>query len=356
MQSIRYLLWFLHAPQSIDQDDYRFYLFLNIAYIFAFIAHVIALVPLYFMLDNPVSFVSETVCVAADLFCLVLVRKGWLNVSLVLFFTAISAHTTIAIIIFGGASSLSMYYITMLAMSFLSRWKLRYKVFMAFVMTGFASGLNIYSFYFSPVTEITMVQHIFWSCSNIIVNCFAIGYGVYYFSYIADSAEQKLMYEANHDLLTGVLNRNAIMKVLLTCIVRGQTRTVAVIMGDIDHFKNINDTYGHLVGDEVLKDVSRTLGISLRDADALGRFGGEEFIIVLPGCHLSAALGVAERIRRLVDASPVSTSAGIINLTMSFGVSYIQNGREEDTEGLLKTVDKALYLAKNNGRNRVEFA
>jgi len=276
--------------------------------------------------------------------------------SLGLFLLAVTVHTSLVIVVFGSNASLVMFYITMLALTFFSRWKLKIKIAIGSILTALAVGLTINSIYSAPLTEVTRSQVVFWNCANIIVNFFAAGYGIYYFSFIVDSTEQELKFEADHDVLTGVLNRNAIMKVLASGIVTGQTGTVAVIMCDIDHFKQINDTYGHLVGDEVLRNVAGVLGISLREADALGRYGGEEFIIVLPGCHLSAALGVAERIRRMVESTAIITDADRINVTMSFGVTCLQNGSEDDAERFLKAADMALYCAKNNGRNRVEYA
>ena len=169
-----------------------------------------------------------------------------------------------------------------------------------------------------------------------------------------DVSEQKLRYQAEHDLLTGVLNRNAIVKVLVSSIARSQNNHVAAIMGDIDHFKRINDTYGHLAGDDVLKGVTRMLGESLREGDALGRFGGEEFIMVLPGCQMNAAIRVAERIRSMLNDTPIPTCEGYIGVTMSFGVAVMQQGRDNDGEALIKRADQALYRAKNGGRNRVE--
>ena len=223
------------------------------------------------------------------------------------------------------------------------------------VLAGFALCLTTYSLYHPSLIEVTPLQLVFWNSGNVLVNCFAMGYGVYYFSFLVDTAEEKLRYQAEHDILTGILNRNAIVKVLVSNIARAQNYSIAAIMGDIDYFKKINDTYGHLVGDEVLINVSQILSSSLREGDAVGRFGGEEFIMVLPGCNMSVAVRVAERVRALIAASSISTETGEIHVTMSFGVAVMQEGRGEDGEELLKRADEALYRAKNNGRNRVEY-
>lgn len=347
--------WFMRTPSSLRAEDYRFYFFMSLMYILAVLLHTVLLFPLYFMLDNRITFVSDALCIPVDILCFILLRMGRINVSLLLFVTAISAHTSLAIIVFGGSSSLSMFFISMYALVFFSHWKMLYKILSGIVILFITVGLSIYTLYAEPLTPLGQVQMVYWNCSNIILNFFIVGYGIYYFSLIVNSTEKKLKYDAEHDVLTGVLNRNAIMRVLISNIVRRQTGMVSVVMCDIDHFKVVNDTYGHLTGDEVLKSISRIIGTGLRDVDSLGRFGGEEFIIVLPGCQLSSALGVAERIRRLIESATISTASGDLKITVSLGVSTLWSGKEEDAGRLIESADIALYKAKNAGRNRVEY-
>ena len=129
---------------------------------------------------------------------------------------------------------------------------------------------------------------------------------------------------------------------------------MTLIMIDIDHFKNINDTHGHLVGDKVLTEVARRLSAAVRDFDSLGRYGGEEFLVVLKGTPLSTALTVAERVRTHIAAGPISLHGLKVNVTISIGVSVIQPG--DSIEEFIKRADKALYKAKSAGRNRVSSA
>ncbi|HOO72266.1 MAG TPA: GGDEF domain-containing protein [Spirochaetota bacterium] len=353
---MNYKQWIQKAPQSLKREEYRFYIFMNYAYIFALLVHILVLVPLYFMLTSPVAFVTDIVCVAIDIVAIIMIRRGAMKLSYFLFVSAVTVHTTVSIIFFGAGSFLPLYYITLLGLTFFSPWSLLRKMIAGLVFVGLAVGLTGYSVFYPPISEITKIQFLFWSCGNITVNSFGLAYGIYYFSFIVDAAEEKLRYQAEHDLLTGVLNRSAIIKVLVSTMVRSQNSSVAAIMGDIDHFKRINDTYGHLVGDEVLKIVTGLIGDSLREGDALGRFGGEEFIIVLPGCTLAPALRVAERVRTLLCSTPVKSSAGEITVTMSLGVAVMQNGQEGNVEALLLRADQALYSAKEKGRNRVEHA
>jgi two-component system cell cycle response regulator len=129
-----------------------------------------------------------------------------------------------------------------------------------------------------------------------------------------------------------------------------------VIMADIDYFKKINDTHGHLVGDAVLREVTRRLAVGVRPYDAVGRYGGEEFLVVFPGCSAANLVVGAERLRRCIADSPIETSAGQLAVTLSLGLASAEQGEMEtlDCETFLRTADEALYAAKALGRNRVE--
>jgi len=173
-------------------------------------------------------------------------------------------------------------------------------------------------------------------------------------------ARDALQFEASHDPLTVLWNRGAILGFLKREIDR-QSRNLlplAVLMADLDHFKAINDTHGHLVGDAVLQEVARRLMAAVRSYDFVGRYGGEEFLIILPGCNHSDLMASAERLRRTIGDRPIETSAGAIAMTLSLGCVSAQpdgEGRESCTT-LLHSADTALYAAKAGGRNRVAVA
>jgi two-component system, cell cycle response regulator len=163
-------------------------------------------------------------------------------------------------------------------------------------------------------------------------------------------------YRGSHDFLSGIYNRAAIMEVLDREASRcKRTRQeMSVLIADIDHFKTINDTYGHLVGDRVIKEVALKLASVLRPYDSVGRFGGEEFLILAPNCTISEAMEVAERLRLRVAREKLTIGQFSIPVTVSVGVSNV-NGSVLDVNLALQTADAALYHAKNKGRNRVEY-
>jgi len=172
------------------------------------------------------------------------------------------------------------------------------------------------------------------------------------------SARETLRFEAMHDSLTELLNRGATLEQLDRELVRASRRAmpVTVIMADLDHFKNINDTYGHATGDIVLREAARRLKGGVRAYDSLGRLGGEEFIAVLPECEAKVGYQVAQRLCRLVSETPVLTPAGKIPVTVSLGVAALDQVAGATSEDLMRAADSALYQAKHSGRARAVLA
>jgi len=127
-----------------------------------------------------------------------------------------------------------------------------------------------------------------------------------------------------------------------------------VFFADLDSFKRVNDDYGHLVGDDVLRSAAEKMSRTVREYDHVGRYGGEEFLVVLPDCSVESAREVAERVRQHIGDSPVVTSPTRVVITISIGVAQWQHGQE--VLDLLRRADAAMYRAKRNGRNRVEVS
>ena len=171
-----------------------------------------------------------------------------------------------------------------------------------------------------------------------------------------EAALRQLYEAAMRDGLTGVLNRKALEERLdaeLAYASRHGT-ALSVIMLDVDHFKRVNDTWGHPAGDAVLRSTANLLGKSLRSEDVVGRYGGEEFAVVTRGIGVHDAAALAERIRVTLEATPVPFADGFIRITASAGVaSLLCCGERRDKATLIGTADARLYAAKQGGRNRV---
>jgi two-component system cell cycle response regulator len=172
-------------------------------------------------------------------------------------------------------------------------------------------------------------------------------------------AREDMRYKATHDALTSLLDRGAILSMLESELRRSiRERTpVSLLLCDIDHFKQINDVYGHLAGDEVLQQASKRLMNAVRADDTVGRYGGEEFLIVLSGCSGLVLKERAEQVRSAIGCLAFATSHGAIPVSVSVGVVTIENwDKSLSIEPYLKQADAALYQAKADGRDRVVYA
>jgi diguanylate cyclase (GGDEF)-like protein len=164
----------------------------------------------------------------------------------------------------------------------------------------------------------------------------------------------RMRHHAEHDGLTGLWNHRMIVERLGEEMIRASRdgTPLSVILADVDHFKKVNDTFGHLTGDMVLKEIGAVLSRTLRPYDCVGRYGGEEFLLILPNCKSESALARAEELRIAVQSERILDGEISLQLTASFGVASVlpsHNG----AEAAIRAVDAALYRAKRSGRNRV---
>ena len=163
--------------------------------------------------------------------------------------------------------------------------------------------------------------------------------------------EKKIRDISQIDPLTGIYNRRKIGQNLTE--IQNEHRDVTIILMDLDHFKKINDSYGHDVGDDVLKQVALTLSKNVRDEDVVGRFGGEEFILVLQNKSIQQALDIAERCRKEIESTRIKINdKEFIQISASFGITV--GNHYQTKQQILKQADEALYLAKKLGRNQVK--
>jgi len=171
-------------------------------------------------------------------------------------------------------------------------------------------------------------------------------------------ARENMRFRATHDPLTSLLNRGAVMDLLTRELHRShrEQKSTAIILGDVDHFKRINDTLGHLVGDEVLMEIANRLLSAVRSYDFVGRYGGEEFLVVLNSCDPAFAATRAEEIRLAISRRPIQTAKGPLSLTMSAGLLLSAEWGVKSLEELLHQVDNTLYEAKSAGRDCLRIA
>jgi two-component system cell cycle response regulator len=171
-------------------------------------------------------------------------------------------------------------------------------------------------------------------------------------------AREEMRFRATHDGLTALWNRGVILDLLGRELTRSRREHVstAILICDLDDFKSVNDTYGHLAGDDILKEAAKRLLASVRSYDFVGRYGGEEFLVVLNNCNPAYGFARAEEIRKAISQKPMPSSSGPVPVTMSLGLLLSQEWGCLPMEELLQEADAALYAAKAAGRNCVKVA
>jgi diguanylate cyclase (GGDEF)-like protein len=169
------------------------------------------------------------------------------------------------------------------------------------------------------------------------------------------AAREELREQATKDFLTRIWNRSSILDIFQREMARAERerRSLGVVLADLDRFKTVNDTHGHFAGDAVLREFTRRMTACMRPYDAIGRYGGEEFLLLLPSCDEQGTLGQAERLRSALATEPMLLSDSSLTVTASFGcTSWRPGSGESSAESLIRIADNALYMAKDQGRNR----
>jgi diguanylate cyclase (GGDEF)-like protein len=239
-------------------------------------------------------------------------------------------------------NGLSMWFLVFLGTAYFSLSQKPVKVlimFMIVIMTGIAIG----NFFLVPETEIKFIPYFFrWVNS---IGSFIIV--MLTFRWLGDYQQR----QASTDALTGLLNRHALYQIIEREIARSKRsqKPFSIIIFDIDHFKEVNDIYGHNEGDFVLAELSKLICHATREVDSAGRWGGEEFILLLPETNRDTAQTLAERLRTLIENN--SFGEKVDKVTASFGITEYKAG--DNLENILKQADDALYQAKEGGRNKV---
>jgi len=172
------------------------------------------------------------------------------------------------------------------------------------------------------------------------------------------AAQDALRFQATHDPLTAIWNRGALLELTRAEVERAQRKltSLSLFMIDIDHFKRVNDKLGHLAGDSVLHEIAQRLIATVRPYDVVGRYGGEEFVVVAAELNPERPYDFAERLRSAVSSPPVGFDGGQLHVTVSIGVATVQPAWDCSVEEMIRRADTALYAAKHHGRNRVELA
>ncbi|NRF67194.1 GGDEF domain-containing protein [Aquincola sp. S2] len=331
-----------------------FWLMLRRIAVFAGCVDLIYLV-VFFVLGMPVMAIVNVVSLGMYAAAWHLLGQRRNLPAVLLMWTEVLVHAGLCTVLLGWASGVHYFllvFISAVAVSRAARHATTALAFLLLVYLGLDAATQLIPIRYPLPNEVTTALR--WL--NITVVFVMFGYtGRYYVQRVAE-AEARLREMATTDAMSGLWNRRHFLTLAQGQIERARRdgSAVALVLADIDHFKQVNDRHGHDAGDRVIQHVSGLLHGQLRAGDLLGRWGGEEFILLLPGCDAPGAAQLCERMRAHIARSPCEAGAGMIPVTVSFGVMPMPV--DVPFEQAVQQADAALYRAKGAGRNRVVAA
>lgn len=329
-----------------------------IKFVCKFTGFVAFLYALYFwiIIEQPLIAATNLLFVLAYALPFVLIKYQKITLATLWFFVVLAAHVfLLSTQIFTSDTGFHFYYLLFPSGVFLlfSDKDRAAKIVLTIVGTILFFVCELHPK--DPLIELSKQAETWIFSSTILVIVFELSIVMFIFSHMITSRENKLKEIASIDPLTGVNNRRNFIQVAEALYGQKapQKKAFSLLLMDIDYFKKINDTHGHMVGDNALRLIASLLKTLIRPQDILARYGGEEFILLLPETNLETACTLAESIRLAVEALDIpSTDQNHINCTLSFGVSQGDQNLV-DLSSIVKQADDALYRAKNQGRNCV---
>jgi diguanylate cyclase len=275
-------------------------------------------------------------------------RNFW---AVLLMWIEVVLHALVATAVVGWDSGFHYYMLVMMPLVFVSPGRLLHrKIVLGLLVSGFYIGLDAFARRHAPMNPISPLVLDAVRYFNILSTFALLAYLAHYYFGAVVRAERHLHDLATTDVLTGLANRRRLLQVATQQLGRRHRdgTPLCFMLGDVDHFKQVNDRLGHDVGDRALVKVARAIQAATRERDTVGRWGGEEFLVVLPDTDLAAALRVAERVREAVQQLSLASVAS--SLSMTLGVSSLRDG--ESLEDAIARADAAMYRGKLDGRNR----
>ncbi|MFC4257544.1 GGDEF domain-containing protein [Marinobacter lacisalsi] len=324
----------------------------------AMVVHLIFLV-LFWLLDIWLLMAFNIFSVLLYGLCLIGMRFPALRpMSLVLAWLEIIAHAGISTLALGAASGFHYLLLALVPLVYIDpRGDVLTRLTGLLILTGLFVGLDLISTLHDPWFLLREETLLWLRMGNGIICFIGLGTVINVYARSSRQSERDLRSMASTDLLTGLRNRRSLTDeaLLLVAERRSVNHHLAVVLVDLDHFKQLNDRYGHAFGDQVLADTARLMNRTMRPGDSLARWGGEEFLILLTDADLDRAICVAERVRESIAAQTFRSDEGeSLSITATLGVTEWRGN--EEFEVCVSRADDALYLGKQNGRDRVEVA
>jgi len=338
---------------EISRENYRLYIAMNYLCYLGFSVHTL-FIPLFFWVGVPelaLFNIFSSVCWVLGYF---FNRAGNHTHAIALLAFESIAHALLATYFLGWESGFHYYFLSLVLFIFINH----HQKIVVVIIEGlllFASYVWFYFYTHQPDFTIVIPTYVLNGLysMNVAINFMAFGILGYFFRVASIRAEQQMELLATTDTLTNLFNRRKMHELINQEVVRFQRdkKPFLVVITDIDHFKKFNDDYGHDCGDYVLKQVSQLITHSLRQQDAVARWGGEEFLIMLPDTDLEGGALAIEKLRETLASTVYEYAGHCFSVTMTFGVTVYDGST--DVETCIKHADELLYAGKRGGRNRV---
>lgn len=338
----------------VDIETRQYFHQANLVYMSTLAADLI-IIPIIFFTGSMVSFYGNIIGFIIALLAVYLNKKKKYGLSAFLFILTITALGVVQVLLFGLNSGFMYYFFNMSVLIVYTKWRPSLKLIGVITQVVLFVLTFIYAINNPPFYPLAMGWLIFFHILNFVLNITGVANSAYYYIRIANDAQKTLSTLASTDYLTGVNNRVAFDTFMQEkkALFDKNKRTFGLLMIDVDHFKNINDTYGHGCGDDVLVEIARLLKEERGNQDFIARYGGEEFVYVIDAFQANTVREVAERLRKKVENHTFKYQKQEIKLTISIGGIFVNKTCQHTLDGWIECADKHLYQAKDEGRNRV---
>lgn len=341
--------------QNKEFDKKRYLNHSNIVYISTFFAFFVV-IPLFFFAQSPLILGLTFFSMGIAVLVYYLNQRGYYGLASLLFITFMTIQTTAETFVYGLEPGFVYYYFNMSVLIVYTNWK----GWMKFVGISVQALLFLLSFLLvrnqTPLVVMPDWLIITFHTINVILNVIAVANSSNFYQTAASIAFKKLSDLATTDYLTNIPNRTAFGNYLVEIGEKHKKHAHAtgIMMIDIDHFKDINDTYGHITGDIVLKNIARILKSYKADTDFLGRYGGEEFVFIKHNINEIDFIALAEQVRKDIEEKHFVIDELVLHLTVSVGAYFNAENNHIDCHLAVKKADDLLYQAKRAGRNVVK--
>lgn len=335
-------------------DTHRFKDQANLVFLGSIISTIL-LLPLFVYIGNMLVLIFHILTLLASLAAYFINQRKCYALAPAVFISIATLQTLAELIVFGVGIGFEFYFFNLAALIIYTNWKGRYQLGSIILLSSLFIGVMTYASFNAPLTTLSPVIYQFFIITNIILNIIGVANSAYYYVQIVSKAQQKLEQAALTDFLTNLPNRVAFDQFITSDKIHSylEQSGIGILMIDVDHFKSVNDTYGHVVGDEVLRKISTVLGNETRSTDIVARYGGEEFVHALVIHSLDELLEVAERLRLTIQNLSLTHNSETFSVTISIGALFCPSSSVFSVDSALSKADELLYAAKQNGRNQV---